>query len=83
MDWFASWPEDALISVSTQLLEDLPIDQEVKSSLVVLTKEVHQQSLNLANEFDQQLKRKVYNTPKSFLDFIKLYLKCFEEKKEE
>ena len=83
LDWFASWPEDALASVSAQLLQDLPIEAAVKAPVIELTKAVHAQSLALAVNFDLQFKRKVYNTPKSFLDFIKLYQKAFFEKKEE
>jgi hypothetical protein len=37
----------------------------------------------MAEKFESQLKRKVYNTPKSYLDFINLYQKTFDEKKEE
>ena len=37
----------------------------------------------MAEKFNLQLKRKVYNTPKSYLDFIKLYQKAYKEKKDE
>jgi len=35
----------------------------------------------MAEKFEAALKRKVYNTPKSFLDFLKLFKKTFTEKK--
>jgi len=37
----------------------------------------------MADKLFNQFKRKVYNTPKSFLDFIKLYHKAFDMKNEE
>jgi len=48
-----------------------------------MCKDIHIGTTELALKFDAALKRKVYNTPKSFLDFIKLFKKCYEEKKNE
>jgi dynein heavy chain, axonemal len=48
-----------------------------------MCKDIHILSTNLAEKFDQELKRKVYNTPKSYLDFIKLYFTTFNDKKQE
>lgn len=44
---------------------------------------VHQQVLVTANVFEERLRRKVYVTPKSYLDLISLYLEMILEKREE
>ena len=84
LDWFSAWPEAALLSVSSKLLSDftLPTD-EVRRGLAEMCKEVHVTAGELALKFDQQLKRKVYTTPKSYLDLINLYMQTLEEKREE
>lgn len=84
LDWFSSWPEAALLSVSTKLLSDYNLpSEEVRFGLAEMCKEVHLSSGILAIKFDQQLKRKVYTTPKSYLDLINLYMQTLEEKREE
>lgn len=77
LDWFASWPEDALISVANQLLENLNLPQDIQEPMKILAKDVHLHCLEQAQTFDEQFKRKIYNTPKSFLDFLKLYEKAY------
>ena len=47
-----------------------------------MCKEVHQSIEHQATKFEQMLKRKVYNTPKSYLDLINLYMQCLKEKRE-
>ena len=84
LDWFSSWPEAALLSVSQRLLGEFNLpNEEVRAGLVEMCKEVHISAGELAVRFDQQLKRKVYTTPKSYLDLINLYIQTLEEKREE
>ena len=77
LDWFDSWPEDALLSVASQLLKKLP-DAEVtpdqKAGLTNLFPKVHKSVEDAAAKFADELRRKTYVTPKSFLDGINLYL---------
>lgn len=48
-----------------------------------LFKEVHIRSMNCADDFYNIYKRKVYFTPKSYLDFINLYMDTLVTKREE
>lgn len=83
LDWFSSWPSEALISVAERLLldcEDFPkpstCDFEgLIKSLANMCKDVHLTATDMTVRFEEELKRKVYNTPKSYLDLIKLYIK--------
>ena len=84
LDWFASWPEEALLSVSTKLLSEfaLPSD-DIRRSLAEMCKEVHISAGEAGEKFHQQLRRRVYTTPKSFLDMLNLYMRTVDEKREE
>ena len=48
-----------------------------------MCKEIHISSKNCAIRFESALKRKVYTTPKSYLDLIGLYLNSLKKKREE
>jgi len=43
----------------------------------------HISTTTMAVKFEQQLKRKVYNTPKSYLDFINMYMNTLDASREE
>ena len=84
LDWFTAWPEDALTSVAMRFLGDiaLPGDNARKTLAETICKinlDVEAKSQRFYNE----LKRKVYNTPKSYLDAIQLYVKLLEHKRNE
>lgn len=51
--------------------------------IAIMCKEVHTTAADMADVFEAALKRKVYTTPKSYLDLIKLYQQALKEKKSE
>lgn len=61
----------------------MQIDAEIKSNLSIMCEKVHSSVQVVADQFFAQLRRKVYSTPKSYLDMIKLYLKMLDTKKEQ
>ena len=74
LDWFSAWPRDALLSVSTRLLYDVPLPNElVRKGLTEMFPEIHLSAETKAAQFELELKRKVYTTPKSYLDIINLF----------
>ncbi|CAG9323486.1 unnamed protein product [Blepharisma stoltei] len=90
IDWVDPWPNDALLSVSESKLQDLTLDFlpkeesiNLKKALAKLCVEVHQSVIEMADEFYQILNRKVYITPKSYIDLIAGYFKLLEEKQNE
>lgn len=91
LDWFSAWPSEALISVATTILNNDPYfptpttitKESLVNSVAFMCKEVHSQASVQADVFEQQLKRKVYNTPKSYLDLIKLYQESLASKRSE
>ena len=84
IDWFTQWPREALMSVSRSFLKDvqLPSD-EMREALAELCVEVHLSLEDASDRFFAELRRKVYTTPKSYLDLIGLYLAMLQEKRDE
>jgi len=76
IDWFHPWPEEALIAVASHLMEDLMLPEgmdHTKDGLITMCGSVHQSVNSVGNSFFAELRRKVYTTPKSYLDLIQLY----------
>jgi len=75
LDYFSSWPEQALLFVSQQFLKDVPdVNEEVKSALSEMCMRIHISVEKTSEKFYDQLRRRIYTTPKSYLDLINLYL---------
>ena len=83
IDWFMPWPQSALISCSTKSFEKLPYEEEIKDKLVKLVCEAHSYSETLRDDFFDELGRKVYITPKTFLDMNDLLINLIKTKKTE
>jgi dynein heavy chain len=48
-----------------------------------MSKEIHLSAQECSIRFEAALKRKVYTTPKSYLDLIGLYINSLKRKREE
>ena len=55
------------------------IENDMREALSQSCCQVHQEVIHTAEAFLERLRRKVYVTPKSFLDLIDLYLRTSEE----
>jgi len=83
LDYFSSWPEQALLDVSTMKLVELPdVNDAVRKGLALMCMRIHRSVEVTSENFFAQLRRRVYTTPKSYLDLISLYDKVLEEKRE-
>lgn len=82
LDWFSRWPEQALLYVSNEFLKELPdATEEVKSGLAEMCMKIHISVEEAADRFYESLRRRIYTTPKSYLDLISLYLQKLDEKR--
>lgn len=72
IDWFFGWPEDALLSVADRFLQNEALGEHL-DSVVQFMAFSQRQVEELSTEFKLKMKRHNYTTPKSFLEFIKLY----------
>ncbi|EDQ85634.1 uncharacterized protein MONBRDRAFT_38754 [Monosiga brevicollis MX1] len=83
MDWFMSWPKDALIAVADHFLSSFKVvcSPEVKTSMVE-TMGVVQDGVGMAcQEYFQRFRRQTYVTPASYLSFLNSYRGLYDEKK--
>ena len=81
IDWFLTWPEEALVSVSHGCIKDFPLDcsDEVKTSLMSHMGMVHKMVTDVCDEYFNSMRRQVYQTPKSYLGFIAAYKAMYRE----
>jgi len=82
IDWFLTWPEEALISVSKGLLQSYEVqaDAATKENLMVHMGMVHGMVVEVCEEYFASNRRKVYQTPKSYLSFINNYMLVYKQK---
>jgi len=84
IDWFLPWPEEALIDVSRGFIdvEDFKMEcsDEVKAELIKHMGFVHRMVTDRCDEYYSVTKRRVYQTPKSYLFFIKEYKNSYSTK---
>lgn len=84
IDWYMPWPRDALLSVANRFLNEVDLgSDEVAEGVASMCVTIHQSIDTYATKFFDELRRKVYTTPKSYLDLINLYIGMLGEKREE
>jgi len=84
IDWFTAWPREALMSVSKRFFEfvDLGSD-EMKEKVSEMCVVIHTSVQTMADRFYDELRRKYYTTPTSYLELINLYTSMLETKRQE
>jgi len=82
IDWFLSWPKEALVAVAGGFISKVPLDctPEVRDSLVVHMGMVHKIVVDSCEEYFAKMRRRVYQTPKSFLQFLADYSTMYQAK---
>lgn len=86
IDWLNPWPEEALFSVARMFLENIEganKDEEILDNLARLCVFVHQNVNEEADNFFNLYRRKVYTTPKSYIDLIESYKELLKLKNNE
>lgn len=82
IDWFLPWPEQALVAVSQGYLEDFPIESpaSVKEQLILQMGNIHQIVVEACGEYFLKMRRHVFQTPRSFLNFLASYKVLYSDK---
>ena len=84
LDWFSKWPPEALLFVSQQKLIDMELpNEDIREELAKMCMLIHTSVEDASNRFYDELRRRVYTTPKSYLDLISLYINTLEKKRKE
>jgi len=76
LDWFDNWPEEALRTVSRQFFaanEMMEENTPLRDAIADMFPKVHRGAHELALKFYEEQKRRVYITPKTYLDGLNLF----------
>ncbi|XP_053132771.1 dynein axonemal heavy chain 7 isoform X4 [Hemicordylus capensis] len=81
IDWFQSWPTDALQAVATRSLEDVEMSEETRDGCIDMCKKFHTTTITLSETFFTEVQRHNYVTPTSYLELISTYKSLLEMKR--
>lgn len=82
IDWFTEWPREALLSVSRTAFENVDLgNDDLKPRISEMCMVIHTSVSEMAERFYNELKRRYYTTPTSYLELITVYLSMLSEKK--
>ena len=72
IDWFLSWPEQALVSTADSHFKDsMKIeDAELRKGLTEIAVDMQMRVTKLRNRYEQELRRYYYVTPTSYLELL-------------
>ncbi|KAK7819786.1 hypothetical protein U0070_012392 [Myodes glareolus] len=86
IDWFSEWPAEALESVATRFLNEIPeleSSLEVIQGLIQVCVYIHQSVAKKCIEYLAELARHNYVTPKSYLELLNIFSILIGQKKME
>ncbi|XP_062475626.1 dynein axonemal heavy chain 7 isoform X1 [Pezoporus occidentalis] len=81
LDWFQSWPEDALEAVASRFLEDVEMSEGTRSGCIDMCKSFHTSTIDLSDLYCAELQRHNYVTPTSYLELIYTFKSLLEKKR--
>ncbi|XP_071037846.1 dynein axonemal heavy chain 3 [Parasteatoda tepidariorum] len=83
IDWFQSWPDDALEMVANKFLQASDIEPSIRLSCVSICKHFHQSVYQMSERYFSELQRKNYVTPTSYLGLILTFKNLLAKKQED
>ncbi|XP_030566728.1 dynein heavy chain 6, axonemal [Drosophila novamexicana] len=83
IDWFTSWPTEALYSVALGLLTKIAPNMNERVALASTTVFMHKTVEDASVRFYKEMKRHYYTTPSSYLELLKLYQSLLKLKTQE
>ncbi|KAK2921231.1 hypothetical protein Q8A73_000716 [Channa argus] len=83
IDWFHTWPNDALEMVAHKFLEDVEMDSEVRLKVVEMCKIFQTSVREMSERYFSRLRRHNYVTPTSYLELILTFKTLLNAKRNE
>lgn len=82
IDWFLPWPADALVALSKAFIQNFHVEctPEVKTGLMTHMGMVHSLVMEVCDEYFVKMRRRVFQTPKSYLSFIQNFTILYSNK---
>lgn len=82
IDWFFTWPQDALEEVAATFLENADMDGATCEAVAKASSCVHMDAISEAEAFWREAKRTSYITPTKFLRLVSVRLPKFPNARE-
>ncbi|XP_063790494.1 dynein axonemal heavy chain 3 isoform X2 [Pseudophryne corroboree] len=83
IDWFQTWPTDALQMVAHKFLEDVDLDDDLRKEVVSMCKYFQESVKELSDSYYSTLRRHNYVTPTSYLELILTFKTLLNSKRHE
>ncbi|NXW28891.1 DYH3 protein, partial [Phaetusa simplex] len=83
IDWFQTWPTDALEMVANKFLEDVELEDGIRKEVVSMCKYFQESVRELSISYYATLRRHNYVTPTSYLELILTFKTLLNSKREE
>ncbi|MCQ2815733.1 MAG: AAA family ATPase, partial [archaeon] len=84
IDWYLAWPKEALASVAQHYLGDLEaIDEKMLNDIVEICVDMQNTVITASEKYYQELRRRNYVTPMSFIELLNLFKHLLQKRKEE
>ena len=84
IDWYLPWPQEALADVADRFMAAVEnVSDEHKVILAKMCPFIHGSVEKWSDKFFDELRRKFYISPKSYLDMIALYTTLLREKRKD
>ena len=82
IDWFNEWPREALLAVAKRLMAEIDLGPQahLREPLTDLCVDIHSSVVQTSHDFWDELRRRYYITPTSYLEFITLFRQLYDEK---
>jgi len=83
VDLSKAWPEDALEMVANKFLEDVDLEDNVRSQTIAMCKHFHESVRLMSQRYFDTLRRHYYVTPTSYLELIRTFKNLLAQKRDE
>ena len=84
IDWYLPWPQEALADVAERFMAQVEnVSDDHKAILAKMCPIIHGSVERWSDKFFEELRRKFYISPKSYLDMIALYTTVLKDKRME
>ncbi|KAK9537950.1 hypothetical protein VZT92_005520 [Zoarces viviparus] len=83
INWFQTWPEDALQAVACRFLGEIEMTDESREGCINMCKSFHTSTIELSIRFMTELQRHNYVTPTSYLELISTFKTLLTTKRTE
>ncbi|XP_014284130.1 dynein axonemal heavy chain 7 isoform X1 [Halyomorpha halys] len=83
IDWFQTWPEDALLAVAKRFLSEINLSSKEREACIDMCQDFHTSTQSLAQAYLLQTGRRTYVTPTSYLELINTFKDLIGKKRNE